>query len=85
MLRAYGWDDLADTLKPVFLTPETEDDHTYQTRYFWPAEGRDQVLARLALNAQRHAEQLAAGIAPKARGKAKDEEAGEDAEDLLDG
>ena len=84
VLRAYGWDDLADTLRPVFLTPETEDDHTYQTRYFWPAEGRDQVLARLlALNTQRHAEEVAAGIAPKARGKAKDEVA--DMEDLLDG
>ena len=85
VLRAYGWDDLADTLRPVFLTPETEDDHTYQTRYFWPAEGRDQVLARLlALNAQRHAEEVAAGIAPKARGKAKGEEA-ESEEELLDG
>lgn len=84
VLRAYGWDDLADTLRPVFLTPETEDDHTYQTRYFWPAEGRDQVLARLlALNAQRHSEEVAAGIAPKGRGKAKNEET--DTEDLLDG
>ena len=74
VLRAYGWDDLADTLRPVFLTPETEDDHTYQTRLFWPAEGRDQVLGRLlALNARRHAEEVAAGIAPKGRGKAKDE------------
>ena len=85
VLRAYGWDDLADTLRPVFLTPETEDDHTYQTRYFWPAEGRDQVLARLlALNAQRHAEEVAAGIAPKGR-KVKDGEAEANMEDLLDG
>ena len=85
-LRAYGWDDLADTLRPVFLTPETEDDHTYQTRYFWPAEGRDQVLARLlALNAQRHAEEVAAGTAPKTRGKANGEEAEAESEDLLDG
>lgn len=86
VLRAYGWDDLAGALRPVFLTPETEDDHTYQTRYFWPAEGRDPVLARLlALNAQRHAEEVAAGLAPaKGRGKAK-EEAVEEMEDLLDG
>ena len=48
VLRAYGWDDLADELRPVFLTEETEDDHTYQGRYFWPAEARDRVLARLA-------------------------------------
>lgn len=87
VLRAYGWDDLADTLRPVFLTPETEDDHTYQKRYFWPAEGRDQVLARLlALNAERHAEEVAAGIAPaKGRGKAKAEADVDMEEDLLDG
>ena len=79
VLRAYGWDELADTLRPVFLTPETEDDHTYQNRYFWPAEGRDLVLARLlALNAERHAEEVAAGIAPKRRGRSA--EADEDAE-----
>ena len=86
VLRAYGWDDLADTLRPIFFTPETEDDHAYQTRYFWPAEGRDQVLARLlALNAQRHAEEVAAGIAPKTRGRANGEEAEAELEDLLDG
>jgi hypothetical protein len=61
VLRAYGWDDLADELRPEFLTEETEDDHTYQGRYFWNAEGRDRVLARLlALNAERHAEEVAA-------------------------
>lgn len=65
VLRAYGWRDLADELRPEFLTEETEDDHTYQDRYFWPAEARDRVLARLlALNAQRHAEEVAAGLAP---------------------
>ena len=47
---------------PNFSTEETEDDHTYQGRYFWPAEARDRVLARLlALNAERHAEEVAAG------------------------
>ena len=65
VLRAYGWDDLADTLRPEFLTEEIEDDHTYQGRYFWPAEGRDLVLSRLlALNAERHAEEVAAGLVP---------------------
>lgn len=65
VLRAYGWDDLADELRPVFLTEETEDNHTYQGRYFWPAEARDRVLARLlALNAERHAEEAAAGRTP---------------------
>ncbi len=78
VLRAYGWDDLADELRPDFLTAESEDDHTYQGRYFWPAEARDRVLARLlALNAERHAEEVAAGLAPE-RGarRAADEDDG---------
>ena len=76
VLRAYGWDDLAATLRPEFLTEETEDDHTYQGRCFWPAEARDLVLSRLlALNAERHAEEVAAGLAPtKGRRKASDED-----------
>ncbi len=75
VLRAYGWDDLADELRPEFLTEETDDDHTYQGRYFWNAEGRDRVLARLlALNAERHAEETRMGIAPKTSTIADDEE-----------
>jgi hypothetical protein len=67
ILRAYGWNDVADELRPEFLTEEAENDHTYQGRYFWPAEARDRVLARLlALNAERHAEEVA-GPAPAAR------------------
>lgn len=74
VLRANGWNDLADEFRPAFLTEETEEDHTYQGRYFWPAECRDRVLARLlALNAQRHAEEVAAGRTPAAR-----DEVGED-------
>jgi hypothetical protein len=68
VLRAYGWHDLAAELGPEFLTEETEDDHTYRGRYFWPAEARDRVLARLlARNAERHAEEVAAGLVPAAR------------------
>ena len=82
VLRAYGWDDLAETLKPQFLTSETEDDHTYQSRYFWPAEQRDLVLSRLlTLNAERYAEEVAAGIAPsvsKRRAAAAADDANED-------
>jgi hypothetical protein len=75
VLRAYGWHDLAAELHPEFLTEETEDDHTYQGRYFWPAEARDRVLARLlALNAERHAEEVAAGLARAARTRASDAE-----------
>ena len=81
VLRAYGWDDLAEELRPQFLTEETEDDHTYQGRYFWPAEARDRVLARLlALNAERHAQEVEAGlVADKApaRGAREDEEDGQ--------
>jgi hypothetical protein len=84
VLRAYGWDDLADELRPVFLTEETEDDHTYQGRYFWPAEARDRVFARLlALNAERHAEEVAEGRAPAARSQARDTQ-NEDGEPQLD-
>jgi N-6 DNA Methylase len=84
VLRAYGWDDLADELRPVFLTEETEDDHTYQGRYFWPAEARDRVLARLlALNAERHAEELEAGRASTTV-NSKAERDVDDAQDNLD-
>lgn len=84
VLRAYGWHDLAETLQPVFLTAEIEDDHTYQDRYFWPAEERDLVLSRLlALNAERHAEEVAGGIAPM-KGKRKDADEESEEADLLD-
>lgn len=80
VLCAYGWDDLADELRPVFLTEETENDHTYQGRYFWPADQRDRVLARLlALNAERHTEEVAEGRTPTAQDEAdrlEDEGAG---------
>jgi hypothetical protein len=84
VLRAYGWDDLAVELRPEFLTEETEDDHTYQDRYFWPADARDGVLARLlALNAERHAVEVAAGRTPAAQVRAGDGE-NEDWESQLD-
>ena len=61
---------------------ENEDDHTYQGRFFWPSDFRDEVLARLlALNAERHAEEVRLGIDPRAKGRAaaSEEEALEDA------
>jgi len=74
VLRAYGWDDLADTLRPEFLTEETEDDHTYQGRYFWPATQRDLVLSRLlALNAERYQQEVVAGLHDKSRKRVRDE------------
>lgn len=81
VLCAYGWQDLADELRPEFLNEEIEDDHTYQGRYFWNAEGRDRVLSRLlALNAERHAEEVRLGIAPKSSARSNDDENGEDVE-----
>lgn len=60
VLRAYGWDDLADLcapgaeFAPRFLTEEDEPEFAYQNRLFWPAPFRDKVLARLlALNKER--------------------------------
>jgi len=74
-LGACGWHDLADELRPEFLTEETEDDHIYQGRYFWPAEACDVVLARLlALNAARHAEEVEAGLAPITRTRTSGED-----------
>jgi hypothetical protein len=54
VLRAFGWDDLADAANPQFLDATTEDDHQYQGRLFWPAPFRDALLARLLrLNEER--------------------------------
>jgi hypothetical protein len=60
---------------PIFLDQENEDDHTYQDRLFWPSDFRDEVLARLlALNAERHAEEVRLGIAPGMKKKREDDE-----------
>jgi hypothetical protein len=73
VLEAYGWHDLAERAESVFLDETTEDDHTYQGRLFWPSDFRDEVLARLlALNAERHAEEVRLGIAPGMKGKHDD-------------
>jgi len=62
VLRAYGWDDLADICKPggeaapQFLHDTAEPEFAYQKRYHWPAWFRDKVLARLLeLNKERAA------------------------------
>jgi hypothetical protein len=63
VLRAYGWDDLIPHAVPVFLDESSEAEFTYQGRYFWPADVRDEVLARLLkLNAERAAEEKAQGL-----------------------
>ncbi|WP_156775914.1 hypothetical protein [Sulfitobacter sp. NAS-14.1] len=66
VLRAYGWDDLADLAQdtsengaaPRFLHRTDEPEFSYQERYHWPAWFRDKVLARLLeLNRARAAEE----------------------------
>lgn len=69
VLEVYGWHDLAKRAAPIFLDETNEDDHTYQRRLFWPSDFRDEVLGRLlALNAERHAEEVRLGIAPGMKG-----------------
>jgi hypothetical protein len=83
VLEAYGWHDLAERAAPVFLDETNEDDHTYQDRLFWPSDFRDEVLARLlALNAERHAEEVRLGIAPGLKGKAETNDGGDDEMEL---
>src|SRR5262249_38521011 len=75
VLEAYGWHDLAQRAAPIFLDEANEDDHTYQGRLFWPSDFRDEVLARLlALNAERHAEEIHLGVAPGMKGADADKE-----------
>ena len=71
VLRAYGWDDLADIAldtspdgaAPRFLHQTDEPEFTYQKRYHWPAWFRDNVLDRLLeLNRTRAAEESEADI-----------------------
>jgi len=85
VLEAYGWRDLAARAEPIFLDETNEDDHTYQGRLFWPSDFRDEVLARLlALNAERHAEEVRLGVAPGMKGKARGDEVDEELEDESD-
>ncbi len=63
VLRAYGWDDLADRAAPEFIEQEADEGKTPKTRLDWPAEFKDEVFARLlALNAERAAAERAAGL-----------------------
>jgi hypothetical protein len=74
VLEAYGWRDLAARTAPTFLDDTDEDDHTYQGRLFWPSDFRDEVLARLlALNAERHADEVRRGLAPGMKGKEEED------------
>ncbi|QOZ55882.1 Eco57I restriction-modification methylase domain-containing protein [Bradyrhizobium sp. CCBAU 53338] len=81
VLEAYGWQDLATRAEPIFLDETNEDDHTYQDRLFWPSDFHDEVLARLlALNAERHAEEVRLGNAPGMMGNNESDDDGNDEE-----
>lgn len=83
VLEAYGWHDLAPRAEPIFLDESNEDDHTYQGRLFWPSDFRDEVLARLiALNGERHAEEVRLGVAPGMKGKQSEDEDDDELEEV---
>jgi hypothetical protein len=76
VLRSFGWSDLADRAVPEFIEQEADEGKAPKTRLDWPAEFKDEVLARLiTLNATRAAEERAAGLV------ATDEPDDEDVED----
>ncbi len=63
VLKAYGWNDLAESAHCEFLNEYASDDEEDRGkaiwRYRWPEHFCDQVLARLLeLNEQRHKEEL---------------------------
>ena len=82
VLRAYGWDDLAERATCEFLLDYEEEEEESETgrasrrrkpyRYRWPDEFRDEVLARLLeLNATRAEEERRQGLAAEAETKSK--------------
>lgn len=78
VLRAYGWDDLADRAAPEFIEQEADEGKTSKTRLDWPSDFKDEVLARLlALNATRAAEERAAGLVAADEGDNDEIEEGE--------
>jgi hypothetical protein len=61
--EARGWDDLAARAAPAFFEQEADEGKTPKTRFDWPSDFKDDVLARLlALNAQCAAAERAAGV-----------------------
>jgi hypothetical protein len=63
VLHAYRWHDLAERAAPEFIEQDADEGKTPKTRLDWPAEFKDEVLARLlALNTERAADERAAGL-----------------------
>jgi hypothetical protein len=60
---ARAWNNLAERAAPEFIEQDADEGKTPKTRLDWPAEFKDEVLARLlALNAARAAAERAAGL-----------------------
>jgi hypothetical protein len=63
VLRSYGWANLADRATPEFIEQEADEGKKPKTRLDWPADFKDEVLARLlALNAERATTERVAGL-----------------------
>jgi hypothetical protein len=63
VLRAYGWNDLCDLAVPEFIEQDADEGKVPKTRFDWPTEFKDEVLARLlTLNAERAAAERSAGL-----------------------
>ncbi|MGZ2505208.1 hypothetical protein EHI47_31655 [Rhizobium leguminosarum] len=78
VLRAYGWDDLAERATPEFIEQEADEGKMPKTRLDWPAEFKDEVLARLlALNAARATQESAAGVVAAAEEEDEELEEGD--------
>jgi hypothetical protein len=72
VLRAYGWNDLADRAAPEFIEQDSDEGKTPKTHLDWPAEFKDELLARLlTLNSERYDAERSAGLTP---GVADDDE-----------
>jgi hypothetical protein len=85
VLDAYGWHDIkTDCDFFADYTEEDEDGNEIEKsiRYRWPDEVRDEVLARLlALNAERHAEEVKLGLVSPDGKRLKQADDDQDADD----
>lgn len=65
VLRAYGWDDLAQSVVAEFIELPTDPGKKPKYRLSWPSDVQDEVLKRLlALNAERAEAERRAGGSP---------------------
>lgn len=85
VFRAYGWDDLADRAAPEFIEQDADEGKQAKTRLDWPSDFKDEVLARLlALNAERHREEVQAGLVAADGTVVGDDDGADEAETDID-